>query len=94
MSEFKPIETGGDWSYIDKLDGQVILDGEWVEVLWPDDTVTKQPIRMYYGSFKYNDMGHEYTGSDEQAYLTAVLHAVQVKIYLRRMKDIKLRRVP
>lgn len=92
MSDFKPVETYSNWCYIDKLDGQTIIDGEWVDVLWPDDTVTMQQVMMQRGSFEYDDMGHKCRGSDHKAYLNVSVRSVTAKVYLRGMDKIKLRR--
>lgn len=33
------VETGGDWAYLDQLDGVTLEEGEPVEVQFPDGTI-------------------------------------------------------
>jgi hypothetical protein len=77
------VEVGGNWSYIDELDGVPLKDGERLRVQWPDGSITEETCGVENGTFKYTDMGHEGTGSDVKAYLTIQVRGIEARYYLR-----------
>lgn len=91
-NEFKRIDTVSNWSYIDKLDGKDITDGESVEVQWPDDIITLTQLHIERGTFRYSDHGHEYDGANHRAFIWVIHHGATIRLDLRNT-GIKLRRV-
>lgn len=77
------VKVGGDWAYIDQLDGISLKDGERLHVKWPDGTITIETCAIDRDTFTYNEMGHEGKGPNHKAYLAISYKGVEVRYYLR-----------
>lgn len=45
-STFYKVKSDGDWAYIDNINGEPFKDGEFIEVLWGDKSITKHKVSV------------------------------------------------
>lgn len=80
------IETYSNWCYIDRLGGRDLLDGELIELQWPDGgptEIVRVNIDRPYQT--YSDHGHVYEMPVAKAFVTAEHRGAPVKIYIAGM---------
>lgn len=77
------IENVGDWgSYRATLDGQMLVDGEWLQVMWPDGKNSKIQCRVVIERGEVYDHGKSYDTQSNVAYHVTKVHGIEVKIPL------------
>lgn len=83
------VKVGGIEGKIDELDGEMLLDGEIVEVTWPDQTLESTRVHVYSTS---ELTGH--VGSDlrripvRQSFMRIFNHGLEIEISLKRFENV------
>jgi hypothetical protein len=90
--KFSKVETYENWCNIDRLNDKEFVNGEAVEVQWPDGTTTTEKIVYDKDSKVLNDAGEDYLARDYKAFIKADVRGSKVKVPLRK-SDILLRRL-
>ena len=71
-----------NWCYIDSLDGEELVDGEELMIVWADGHASKEKLYVDKHSEPYNDMGHTYDMSVVKAYVQVPIHGALAKVRL------------
>lgn len=72
------IDQNRNWCEIDQLGGMPIRDGEWLEIHWPDGSVTSERVKLRITKRTVSDMGHNCDIPVRQAGVTVNYHGVPV----------------
>lgn len=93
----KPVEARSCYQEksADFLDGKELVDGERVNVEWPDGTRTEEVVRVEVASFHTSGGGlvSYADGRDYRACILALVHGAPVKFWLRDYKTLLVERV-
>jgi hypothetical protein len=90
---FVPINVYSNWCYIDRLNDNDIVDGEPVEVKWPDGTIERHKLRIDNGTMNVSDHGHDYAAPNRRSYIEIHHHGATARLDLRDQTKVRLRRV-
>ena len=83
-----------NYSITDELNGKELVDGEQLELKYPDGTTEKKRVMVCKGSRNVPEQGHlhGFDYSTSKAYIFTEVHGASVKVRLART-DIKARRI-
>jgi hypothetical protein len=78
----KTLKRISNWGYWFELEPKKrVPAGEHsIRVNWPDGVTTRATLRIVSGTMTYNDMGHEYTGVHDRAYIIFDHHGVEARV--------------
>ena len=71
-----------DWCDIDRLHGNALVDGEKLEVMWPDGTTEAVKVHLVDHSYAVNDMGSMYNVPVLKAHADTLYHGARALIPL------------
>ncbi len=77
-----PIKTYGNWCEIDQLDDIALVDGELLNLRYPDGHTESTKICVIESCRPYQDHGHEYTMRVKRAFVEFTIHGATGRIYL------------
>lgn len=87
MKKFRPFEQYSNWCYYDSWgsnqESGIIQDGTEFEILWPDETKTKEIIRIEESNIISSDHGHRCDIHVRKAHFYRLVNDLSVKIYVR-----------
>lgn len=100
FKQIRHVSNWGDWELFggsgkDEEDdkGEEIIDGSVMMIRWPDKTETKETVHYEKGTQTIHDMGHEYEGRDEYAYVDAKVRGIKIQLRIKGL-HCKLLSVP
>lgn len=76
------IMVGGDWCYADQLDGRSLVDGECLDVTFPDGFQMRIKVTLQVTGITIGDHGHDYQSTRSEAYYVTDIHGVPARIRL------------
>jgi hypothetical protein len=80
------IEQNRNWCEIDILDGITLIDGEWLYIKFPDNSIFEGSIIVKKTSETVNDMGQPYNMPISRAYIKEWVRGVDVLVPLIGME--------
>ncbi len=87
MKNFRPFEQYSNWCYYDAWGGNqeshTIQDNVEFEILWPDETKTKEIFHIESGSHAMYDHGHKCDIPIRKAHFYKLINGLSVKIYVK-----------
>lgn len=76
------IMVGGDWCYADQLDGKSLVDGECLDITFPDGFQMRIKVTLQVTGITIGDHGHDYQSTVSEAYYVTDTHGVPARIRL------------
>jgi hypothetical protein len=76
------VTVRSNWGYWDELDGEILKNGERVNVRWPDGSETQETVRVEKTSFQSEDHGHRCDIPVHKAYVDVNVRGVAASIRL------------
>lgn len=86
------VETGGDWAYLDQLDGVTLEDGEPVEVWFPDGTILYSTVIADVYERKEMEQGGYANIAYSDAFVEMEYRGITVRIPLNDDRLVEVRR--
>ena len=80
------VEAYQQWCDVDHLHGDTLIEGEELEVLWPDGSYEGIKVHLVDKSYDISDMGHPYRVGVLKAYADTTYHGTRALIPLVGLK--------
>jgi len=91
--KFHKLVVYSNWCHVDRLDGENFNEGEEIEIKWPNGDTQPYTAGVQRRAMKEMDHGGPVSVSDVRVWITETVRGVDVKIYLRDIRDqIKIRK--
>ena len=78
----KKITTYSNWCYIDRLEGQDLMSGDMLRMVFPDGTETKEKVLVEEYNEPSSDHGHPITIPIKKAFVWRKVSGIKTKVYL------------
>jgi hypothetical protein len=93
MSAFSKIKITGSWASYDSIDDKPLKNGELVEVLWPDGTVSEHKISLTkYHQSVLEQGGGAWDVPHHEAFVSIPHQGANLKVRLFDVNKIRVRR--